>query len=62
MSASPPRADMLRVGINVCFVPIADIDLYRVAVGLISEPFIPAFDPVTGPREIEPAALGGHYV
>ena len=25
MSASPPRADMLRVGINVCNVPIADI-------------------------------------
>ena len=25
MSASPPSADMLRVGINVCNVPIADI-------------------------------------
>ena len=25
MSALPPEADMLIVGINVCYVPIADI-------------------------------------
>jgi hypothetical protein len=25
MSALPPKADMLIVGINVCYVPIADI-------------------------------------
>jgi hypothetical protein len=25
MSALPPEADMLIVGINVCFVPLADI-------------------------------------
>ena len=25
MSALPPEADMLSVGINVCYVPIADI-------------------------------------
>ena len=25
LSASPPRADMFRVGINVCKVPVADI-------------------------------------
>ena len=28
MSALPPEADMLIVGINVCFVPIADIGRY----------------------------------
>jgi hypothetical protein len=27
MSALPPEADMLIVGINVCFVPIADVRL-----------------------------------
>ena len=27
MSAAPPKADMLIVGINVCYVPIADIAL-----------------------------------
>jgi hypothetical protein len=26
LSALPPEADMLIVGINVCYVPIADID------------------------------------
>ena len=26
MSALPPKADMLSVEIDVCFVPIADID------------------------------------
>jgi hypothetical protein len=25
MSALPPKADMLIVGINVCYVPLADI-------------------------------------
>ena len=25
MSALPPEADMLTVGINVCYVPLADI-------------------------------------
>ena len=27
MSALPPEADMLIVGINVCYVPIADISV-----------------------------------
>ena len=26
MSALPPKADMLSVGIDVCYVPIADMD------------------------------------
>ena len=26
MSALPPEADMLIVGINVCFVPTADVE------------------------------------
>ena len=29
MSALPPKADMLIVGINVCYVPKADIGLVR---------------------------------
>ena len=29
MSALPPKADMLIVGINVCFVRIADIGLHQ---------------------------------
>ena len=35
MSALPPKADMLIVSIDVCFVPIADI--LRVEVGRSSE-------------------------
>ena len=31
MSALPPEADMLIVGINVCYVPIADISSGTVA-------------------------------
>ena len=35
MSASPPRADMLRVGINVCKVPEAEVRFsLNPAVGL----------------------------
>ena len=30
MSASPPRADMLSVGINVCKVPEADVSPHSV--------------------------------
>ena len=33
MSALPPEADMLIVGINVCYVPIADIRIRRGAAG-----------------------------
>ena len=29
MSALPPEADMLIVGINVCYVPLADIGAVR---------------------------------
>jgi hypothetical protein len=30
MSALPPEADMLIVGINVCYVPEADIECFAV--------------------------------
>ena len=31
MSALPPKADMLIVGINVCYVPLADIHVIDAA-------------------------------
>ena len=36
MSALPSEADMLIVGINVCYVPIADIRIRRASLSLIA--------------------------
>jgi hypothetical protein len=34
MSALPPKADMLIVGIDVCYVPQADIGINLLALGV----------------------------
>ena len=38
MSALPPKADMFSVGIDVCFVPVADIDGGRLSHALRRKP------------------------
>ena len=39
MSALPPKADMLRVGIDVCYVPIADIDYFEAMLSFRRQPW-----------------------
>ena len=38
MSALPPKADMLIVGIDVCYVPIADIIVGSTRLSLVGRP------------------------
>ena len=65
MSALPPEADMLIVGINVCYVPIADNrpirhavrfgDLSRVVSEVVVEDRrVPGDDEVLDRRDVEP--------
>ena len=50
MSALPPKADMLIVGIDVCYVPIADINHH-----LFSADVIASIRLVGAPVEIRPS-------
>jgi len=49
MSALPAEADMLIVGINVCYVPLADIAAAMELVSFVPEADLPAKKPIGQP-------------
>ena len=54
MSALPPEADMLIVGMNVCYVPEADICL--------SPAILPSIEAAGACRQVCSWALSGHWL